>query len=547
MEDKRCEEATKDSLDMKSKSVYVQSAEIVESSHSLSNLAVPTPKKNKEVALPLDEDAADDLPGDVVHKNVAGEVNEAEDVAGNLPDKYKILAEFFARIGSSVRLLGLCKKMPTFQNICTQVEVFTRRKLSYSHLAQIKYILPEAVQVEKILIHDERTLCMKQDMKITLLLDVVEADPDQSPYAVLCQMFHQRLLKFFRNHPEGCDIPEVTLPVLMSQSRSTSQYMLPEVARVESHPSSNELEPSSSSSLLSSTFKRRFSEKIIVPETEKTKLLASLYPFSPLEPDDVISQDRGGLLQKEGLSQVIETTTPMSLLSSKEYESKEYESKEYESKEYESSPMKSISGPNQLMSVTPTQSAPQRRTAPDSDEKVICQSNISSHSVAKKSLNFLSPLKGDEIASGSILDESKHYRDSSLKPAAAKRILLVDDVTGSPCPLIQAEFLHLKDKEEMIGGKLSRTTSLPDLFNLIYHIFQSAKYSSITKQELVHKIISEDVLIEETKEAEEQLDLLEELVPDWIQKKLVPSGDLLYSIRKVSDLDSIRARLVEAV
>ncbi|KAI3878866.1 hypothetical protein MKW92_007655 [Papaver armeniacum] len=531
MEDKRCEEATKESVEMKSKSISVQSAEIVESSHSLSNLAVPTPKKNKEVALPLDEDAADDLPEDVVHENVAGEVNEAEDVAGNLPDKYKILAEFFDRIGSSVRLLGLCKKMPTFQNICTQVEVFTKRKLLYSHLAQIKYILPEAVQVEKILIHDERTLCMKQDMKITLLLDVVDADPDQSPYAVLCQMFHQRLLKFFRNHPEGCDIPEATLPVPMSQSRSTSQYMLPEVARVESHPSSNELEPSSSLSLLSSTFKRRFSEKIIVPETEKTKLLASLYPFSPLEPDDVINQDREGLLQKEGLSHVIETKTPMSLLSSKEYES---------------SPMKSISGPNQLMLVTPTQSAPQRRTVPDSDEKVISQSNISSHSVAKKSLNFLSPLKGDEIACGSILDESKHYRDSSLKPAAAKRILMVDDVTGS-CPQIQAEFLHLKDKEEIIGGNLSRTASLPDLFNLIYHIFQSSKYSSITKQELVHKIISEDVLIEETKEAEEQLDLLEELVPDWIQKKLVPSGDLLYSIRKVSDLDSIRARLVEAV
>ncbi|RZC71492.1 hypothetical protein C5167_034667 [Papaver somniferum] len=532
MEDKRCEEATKDSLDMKSKSVSVQSAEIVESSHSLSNLAVPTPKKNKEVALPLDEDAADDLPEDVVHENVAGEANEAEDVAGILPDKYKILAEFFDRIGSSVRLLGLSKKMPTFQNICTQVEVFTKRKLSYNHLAQIKYILPEAVQVDKILVHDERTLCMKQDMKITLLLDVVEADPDQSPYAILCQMFHQRMLKFFRNHPEGCDIPEATLPVLMSQSHSTSQYMLPEVARVESYPSSNELEPSSSSSLLSSTFKRRFSEKIIVPETEKTKLLASRYPFSPLEPGDVINQDREGPLQKEGLSQVIETTTPMSLLSSKEYES---------------SPMKSISGPNQLMLVTPTQSDPQRRTVPDSDEKVICQSNISSHSVAKKSLNFLSPLKGDEIASGSMLDESKHYRDSSLKPAAAKRILMVDDVTGPPCPLIQAEFLHLKDKEEMIGGKLSRTVSLPDLFNLIYHIFQSAKYSSITKQELVHKIISEDVLIEETKEAEEQLDLLEELVPDWIQKKLVPSGDLLYSITKVSDLDSIRARLVEAV
>ncbi|KAI3941688.1 hypothetical protein MKX01_018278 [Papaver californicum] len=431
MEEKRCEETTKDSLNMKSKSSSVQSAEIVESSHSLSNLAVPTPKKNKEEALPLDEDVADDLPEDVVHEDVAGEGNKAEDVAGNLPDKYKILAEFFDRIGSSVRLLSLCKKMPTFQNICTQVEVFTKRKLSYSHLAQIKYILPEAVRVEKILVHDERTLFMKQDMKITLLLDVVEVHPDQSPFAALCQMFHQRLLTFFRNHPEGCDIPEASLPVQVSQSRSNFQYLLPEVSQVQSHPSSNELEPSSSSSLLSSTFKRRFSEKIIVPETEKTDLLAFMDPFSSLEPGDVINQDREGLAQKERLSQVTETTIPMSSLSSNEYES---------------SPMKSVSGPNQLMLVTPKQSAPPRRTVPDSDEKVISESNVSSHSVAKKALNFFSPLKGDGVASASILDESKQHRDSYLKPAAAKRILMVDDVTGPPCPLIQA------DKEEITGA-----------------------------------------------------------------------------------------------
>ncbi|MCL7045753.1 hypothetical protein MKW94_013932 [Papaver nudicaule] len=510
MEFKRCEEATKDSLDMKSEKNSVQSAEIVGSSHSLRNLAVPTPKKNKEVALPLDTD-------------VAGKANKSEDVAGNLPDKYKILAEFFDRIGSSVRWLSLCKKMPTFQNICTQVEVFTKRKLSYSHLAQIKYILPEAVQVEKILVHDERTLCMKQDMKITLLLDVVEAHPDQSPYVVLCQMFRQRLLKFFSNHPEGCDIPEAALPIQMCESRSNFQHFLPEESRVESRARANELEPSSSSSLLPSTFKRRFSEKIIVPETEKTNLLESLHPFSPLEPENLINQDPEGVEQKECSPRVIETAVPMLLMSSNEYES---------------SPMKSVSGPNQLMLVTPTQSAPQRRIAPDSDEKVISASNASSHSVAKKSLNFFSPLKGDEKASGSILDESKQYSDSYLKPAAAKRILMVDDVAGSPCPLIQ--------EEEMNGGKLSRTASLPDLFNLIYQIFHSAKYSSITKQELVYKIISEDVLIEETEEAEEQLDLLEELVPE-IQKKLVPSGDLLYSIKKGSDLDSIRARLVEAL
>ncbi|KAI3855263.1 hypothetical protein MKX03_026121 [Papaver bracteatum] len=249
-----------------------KSAEFVISSHSSSNLADHTPKNYKEFTLSLDDD-------------VAGEDNKPEDTTGNLPDKYKILAEIFESIGSSVRLLSLGKKLATFQNICKQVEVFTKRKLSFSHLAQIKYLLPEAIHVRKILVHDKRTLCMRQDMKVTLLLDVVEAHPDQSPFTDLSQIFHQRLLKFFSSHPECCDIPEATLPVLMSRKRSN--LFSEESCRVESSPISNELQPSSGASLLPSTFKRRFSKKIIVPDIKKTNLLASRHPFSPLEPEAV--------------------------------------------------------------------------------------------------------------------------------------------------------------------------------------------------------------------------------------------------------------------
>ncbi|XP_026436266.1 CDT1-like protein a, chloroplastic [Papaver somniferum] len=230
-----------------------KSAELVKSSHSSGNLAVSTPMN----------------------------FTKAGDIACDLPDKYKILAEIFESIGSSVRLLSLCKKLPTFQNICTQVEVFTKKRLSCSHLAQIKYILPEAIHVEKILVLEKRTMCMRQDMKVTLLLDTVETHLDQSPFTSLIQIFHQRLLKFFSNHPECCDIPEATLPVLMSRKRPN---LFLEESRVESSPSSNELQPFSSASHLSSTFKRRFSKK---STPEKTNLLASRHPFSPLEPEAV--------------------------------------------------------------------------------------------------------------------------------------------------------------------------------------------------------------------------------------------------------------------
>jgi chromatin licensing and DNA replication factor 1 len=72
----------------------------------------------------------------------------------------------------------------------------------YSHLAQIKYILPEAIQIEKTLVHDKKTLCMKPDMKITLLFDVVEGHHEQSDFLALHQLFASRLIRFFTMQPE---------------------------------------------------------------------------------------------------------------------------------------------------------------------------------------------------------------------------------------------------------------------------------------------------------------------------------------------------------
>ncbi|KAK1356948.1 hypothetical protein POM88_050204 [Heracleum sosnowskyi] len=51
-----------------------------------------------------------------------------------------------------------------------------------------------------------------------------------------------------------------------------------------------------------------------------------------------------------------------------------------------------------------------------------------------------------------------------------------------------------------------------------------ANCSSITKEELVHKIIMNALDVVEKREVEEQIDLLEKLGPDWIGKKLAPSG-----------------------
>ncbi|MFS7975292.1 putative winged helix DNA-binding domain superfamily [Helianthus anomalus] len=45
----------------------------------------------------------------------------------SLPEKYEILCTFFDRLGSSLRLLGLKRSMPTFTNISRMVQSLTDR------------------------------------------------------------------------------------------------------------------------------------------------------------------------------------------------------------------------------------------------------------------------------------------------------------------------------------------------------------------------------------------------------------------------------------
>lgn len=68
----------------------------------------------------------------------------------------------------------------------------------------MKYAYPEAIQVEKILIHDQSTLCMIPDMKVTLVQDAVGCHLDfgQSVSTALCEAFRGRLLDFIKHHPE---------------------------------------------------------------------------------------------------------------------------------------------------------------------------------------------------------------------------------------------------------------------------------------------------------------------------------------------------------
>lgn len=79
------------------------------------------------------------------------------------------------------------------------------RRFTYNHLAQLKFLLPEAIEIKKILVHDERTYCMKPDLHITLNANAVKVDEklkSTSDTVQLEKVFRARLLDFFKSHPE---------------------------------------------------------------------------------------------------------------------------------------------------------------------------------------------------------------------------------------------------------------------------------------------------------------------------------------------------------
>ncbi|KAK1555740.1 hypothetical protein Q3G72_030704 [Acer saccharum] len=89
-----------------------------------------------------------------------------------LPEKYRQLFKFFNSLDSAIRLLKLKRSMSTLTNISPKIECLTDRRFSYSDLAQLKFLLPEAIEIKKQEYEYEK-------------------------------VFHARLMDFLKDHPEA--------------------------------------------------------------------------------------------------------------------------------------------------------------------------------------------------------------------------------------------------------------------------------------------------------------------------------------------------------
>ncbi|CAN6829487.1 unnamed protein product [Brassica oleracea] len=78
-----------------------------------------------------------------------------------LPERFEILDECFNGLVTAIRLLKLKGSLTSIANICPKIEYLTNLIFSYDHLAQMKHIYPEAIEVKRVLKCDEVTSCMK--------------------------------------------------------------------------------------------------------------------------------------------------------------------------------------------------------------------------------------------------------------------------------------------------------------------------------------------------------------------------------------------------
>ncbi|XP_016489512.2 CDT1-like protein a, chloroplastic [Nicotiana tabacum] len=482
-----------------------------------------------------------------------------------LPEKYELLEEFFRSLNSSIRLLRLKGSLTTFANISTKVECLTDRRFTYNHLAQLKFLLPEAIEIKKILVHDERTYCMKPDLHITLNANAVKVDEklkSTSDTVQLEKVFRARLLDFFKSHPEGDDIPEEALPGAFGESKQdllTNSSTRPAVSQLMGETLIASMQKqAAAASHLSQSFRKSFSHRASIAKAEDTEQLQTV-PRSSLRP---VSEPQIAKNSAERHTSTSADKTPSKLLSTQTSRAKFSERGVLSSGTLPPSPLpttplknmkggdgssllsadetpaKHTSTPAKLMTSTPVLQPTKRCYMSPDGELTESPQKLVRRPPRIRSLTFDTPVKSSKVTE--VIASRESSTDDEIFDILPENLLQ---------SIREKEQKQLEEKDPAISQAKWRKkviSSLPKFFDMIYFLFQSIKRSVITKEELMHKILSSHLEITDRREVEEQLRLLLKIAPEWIHEKVASSGDLLLCVSEESNAKSIRTRIAEA-
>ncbi|XP_028071883.1 CDT1-like protein a, chloroplastic isoform X1 [Camellia sinensis] len=532
----------------------------------------PSRVRNRRTAASVEEmrDVASERPIPDQDRPYQYEKSGSDDV--NLPEKYEILGKFFNSLDCSIRLLRLRGSMSTFTNICPKVERLTDRRFSHGHLAQLKFILPEVIEIKKVLVHDERTCCMKPDLHVTMNVDAIKNEGMMklaSGNSHMRKVFQGRLLDFFKAHHEG-EVPEGTLPEPFNQSKldlhtSTIKASSSSLIGEALTDALEEPQPAAASHL-SQSFQKCFSKEVFRieavhsnPEQSLVSVQPSVPPVSELQVDhssydERISASAAQFISKFSLkptthqncslrasqASVPQHHSPATAMKDINFVKNEVCSS-VRTPTVQGTPAKHFLTPVKLMSATPALQPPKRCYMSPDDDSTSSPNKSVNRPLRIRSLKFDTPVENakmdDEvnITGGVSVDI-----DSDIFEILPENLLQsIGEKERKALEQQDPAFSQVMRRQQMIG-------SLPKLFDLICYLFQSIKSSVITKEELMHKIVASHLDIVDRREVEEQLELLQELVPGWIYERSVSSGDLLICINKISSPELLRARLVEA-
>ncbi|KAM7521693.1 hypothetical protein LguiA_011595 [Lonicera macranthoides] len=466
-------------------------------------------------------------------------VAKSKKADAKLPEKYEILDKFFSSLDSSIRLVRLKGGMSTFTNISPKIECLTDRRFTHGHLAQLKFILPEAIEISKVLIVDEHTRCMKPDLHVTLNINAIQDEKklkSDSGNLLLRKVFRARLFNFFRAHPEVDEVPEETLPEPFNRSKQDLSTNAINPSNLSSMSNKSPIAISQQrpavASHLSQFFKRQFSKQVSTHQSINTNqepsvvsLETSLLPVldphfdqnsstkkvctsSAQSPMELSSKSTSG---KVGPQPSYPPATPIKELVS---------ASSMGTANIEVTPAKFASTPAKLISATPALQPPKRCYMSPDDDSNMSPNKLVRRPERSRSLKFDTPVKNtkakDEVSESGMLSVDDDIFDilpeNLLHSIREKEKKVLEEQS----PAIS----QAKRRQKMIAG-------LPKLFDRLHFLFQSIKRSVITKEELMHRIITSHLDIIDRRDVDEQLRLLQEIVPEWIYEKSATSGDLL--------------------
>ncbi|KAI7735122.1 hypothetical protein M8C21_003163 [Ambrosia artemisiifolia] len=447
-----------------------------------------------------------------------------ETVISPFPEKYETLNTFFDRLVSSIRLLKLKRTMPTFTNISRMIESLTDRSFDYHHLAQLKFILPEAIEIKKILVRDDRTSCMKPDLHISLNFSIIQDDDDyeklrsESVYALLSKLFRSRLSSFCESNPQGDDVPEEKLPEPFNRSNRRYSNSNPIYkVNMESVQDITNLNPvfeqqPMAASLMPKSFKRRFSKQVLTENVEPVNQESSVLSTGTQVDHEVGSDCVSDVVSAVKLFEKLPKTPVKGFA-------------------IDGTPVKLVFTP---YSALPAQSTQPVRCfmTPNEEDSVKSPSKLTRRASSKRSITFDTPVKNRTSPVNRVsTDDDDVLSDDLLASIRANELKALEEK--------KPEISQAKWRKQMVAG-------LPKLFDTLLFFFQSAKRTVITKEELMNIITSNQLEIVDRREADEQLRLLQELAPEWIYEKMASSGDHLICVNKISSTESIRTRLSSA-